>query len=83
MERFYGKYFSTAIIHSLLVFRCGEGGHDTFTCQIIYMFKNQILAFSLIVREKILMICCVLISCHISRRLPARSWSENGMLQMK
>ena len=47
------------------------------------MFKNQILFFSLIGRETILMICCLLISCHISTRLPARSWSENEMVQTK
>ena len=29
------------------------------------------------------MICCLLISCHISTRLPARSWSENEMVQTK
>ena len=28
-------------------------------------------------------ICCLLISCHISIRLLARSWSENGMVQKK
>ena len=40
-------------------------------------------AFSLIGRETILMICCLLISCHISTRLPTRSWSENRMVQTK
>ena len=47
------------------------------------MFKNQILFFSLIGRETILMICCLLISCHISTRLPAKSLSENKMVQTK
>ena len=47
------------------------------------MFKNQILVFSLIGRETILTICCLLISCHISTRLPVRSWSENEMVQTK
>ena len=47
------------------------------------MFKNQILVFSLIGRETILMICCLLISCHISTRLPAKSLSENEMVQTK
>ena len=47
------------------------------------MFKNQILVFSLIGRETILMLCCLLISCHILTRLPARSWSENEMVQTK
>ena len=30
-------------------------------------------------------VCCLLItcSCHISTRLPARSWSENRMVQTK
>ena len=27
------------------------------------------------------MICCPLISRHISTTLPARNWSENGMVQ--
>ena len=40
--------------------------------------QNQILFFfSLIGRETKLIICCLLISCRISTRLPARSWSEN------
>ena len=47
------------------------------------MAKNQIMVFSLIGRETILMICCLPISCHISTRLPARSWSENEMVQAK
>ena len=47
------------------------------------MFKDQILVFSLIGRQTILMICCLLISCHISTRLPARSWSETEMVQTK
>ena len=38
---------------------------------------------SLIGRETILVLCCLLISCHISTRLPARSWSENEMVQTK
>jgi len=29
------------------------------------------------------MVCCLLISCHTSTRLLARSWSENGMVQTK
>ena len=29
------------------------------------------------------MICGLLISCHISTRLPARSWSENEIVQPK
>ena len=37
-----------------------------------YMFKN--LWF---------VVCRLLISCHISTRLPARSWSENRMVQTK
>ena len=47
------------------------------------MFKNQILVFSLIGRETIPMICCLLIGCRISKRLPARSWSETEMVQTK
>ena len=34
-------------------------------------------------RQTILVVCCLLISCHISTRLPARSWSENRMVQTK
>ena len=47
------------------------------------MFKNQILFFSLIGRETVLRICCLLINSNISTRLPARSWSENEMVQTK
>ena len=47
------------------------------------MFKDQILFFSLIDRETISMICGLLISCHISTRIPAGSWSENEMVQAK
>ena len=47
------------------------------------MLKNQILFFSLLGRETMLMICCLLISCHSSITLPARSWSENGMVKTK
>ena len=35
------------------------------------MFKNQILFFSLIGRETILVVCGLQISCHISSRLGA------------
>ena len=59
-----------------------KGGHDTFTCGII-CWKTRFCFFSLIGRETILMIWCLLISCHISITLPARSWSENGMMKTK
>ena len=36
--------------------------------------------FFLIGRETILMIRCVLIGCHVSTRLPVRSWSEGNKM---
>ena len=45
--------------------------------------QKQDSVFSMIDRETIIMVCCLLISCHISTRLSARSWSENRMVQTK
>ena len=39
---------------------------------------DSVFFFSLIGRETIFMVCCPLISNHISKRLAVKSWPENG-----
>ena len=47
------------------------------------MFKNKILFFRWLVEKQYLLfvVWFLLISCHISTRLPARSWLENRMVK--